>query len=108
MGGAELTLQVPDRFGCLVVMNTYLGPEPERSRRQYFALTDQIEAIEGVPGPLLDAIVPLYFRSALIRRRLCRRDLDDPWPVLGETPARERDLHRPHDLRPPRPARSPA
>jgi pimeloyl-ACP methyl ester carboxylesterase len=62
MWGAELALRAPGRIKCLVLMNTYLGPEPAASRAQYLAMLGQIEVSGAVPAPLLDAIVPLYFR----------------------------------------------
>ncbi|KGM32037.1 alpha/beta fold hydrolase [Inquilinus limosus] len=65
MWGAELALQAPDRVASLVLMNTSLLPEPAASRAQYTALMDQIEAIGALPGPMLDIIVPLYFRPGL-------------------------------------------
>ena len=60
--GAELALRAPGRIKCLALMNTYLGPEPAATRAQYFAMLGQIEVSGAVPAPLLDAIVPLYFR----------------------------------------------
>lgn len=65
MWGAELALQAAGRVASLVLMNTYLGPEPAASRAQYTALMAQIAAIGALPGPMLDIIVPLYFRPGL-------------------------------------------
>jgi pimeloyl-ACP methyl ester carboxylesterase len=65
MWGAELALQAPGRVASLILMNTSLAPEPAPSRAQYFALMDQIEAIGSLPAPLLDMIVPLFFRPGL-------------------------------------------
>ncbi|WP_395676202.1 alpha/beta fold hydrolase [Inquilinus sp.] len=65
MWGAELALHAPDRVASLVLMNTHLGPEPAASRAQYTALMNQIEAIGALPPPMLDVIVPLYFRPGL-------------------------------------------
>jgi pimeloyl-ACP methyl ester carboxylesterase len=62
MWGAELALRAPGRIKCLVLMNTYLGPEPAATRARYFAMLGQIEVSGEVSAPLLDAIVPLYFR----------------------------------------------
>jgi pimeloyl-ACP methyl ester carboxylesterase len=62
MWGAELALRAPGRIKCLVLMNTYLGPEPAATRARYFAMLGQIEDSGEVSAPLLDAIVPLYFR----------------------------------------------
>jgi pimeloyl-ACP methyl ester carboxylesterase len=63
MWGAELALNEPGRVAALVLMDTYLGAEPEATRSQYFSMLDAIEAIGAVPQPLLNAIVPLFFSS---------------------------------------------
>jgi hypothetical protein len=60
--GSRAASACPGRIECLVLMNTYLGPEPAASRAQYLAMLGQVEASGAVPAPLLDAIVPLYFR----------------------------------------------
>jgi pimeloyl-ACP methyl ester carboxylesterase len=65
MWGAELALREPGRVKCLVLMNTYLGPEPETPRQQYLAMMDQVEASGTVLPQLLDAIVPVYFRPGM-------------------------------------------
>lgn len=62
MWGAELALAAPGRVKCLVLMDTYLGPEPAPSRGRYFAMLDQIDKTGVISAPLLDAIVPLFFR----------------------------------------------
>src|SRR3977135_466399 len=47
MWGAELALRPPGRIKFLVLMNTYLGPEPAASRAQYLAMLRQIEISEA-------------------------------------------------------------
>lgn len=64
MWGTELALQAPGRIRCLVLMDTYLGPEPAPSQAQYLAMFDQIQQMGVVPPPLLDMIVPLFFNPA--------------------------------------------
>jgi len=62
MWGAELALQAPERVRSLVMMDTFLGAEPEPTRLRYFGLLDAIEAGGKVTQPLIDAIVPIFFR----------------------------------------------
>lgn len=62
MWGAELALKAPERVRSLVMMDTYLGAEPEATRQRYFGLLDAIEAGGQITQPLVDAIVPIFFR----------------------------------------------
>jgi pimeloyl-ACP methyl ester carboxylesterase len=62
MWGAELALREPKRVSTLVMMDTDLGAEPDATRHRYFQMLDGITALGSIPTPMLDAIVPLYFR----------------------------------------------
>lgn len=65
MWGTRLALAAPKRLQALVLMDTYVGVEPEPTRQYYFSLFDKIEASGGVPEPLLDVIVPIFFRPGI-------------------------------------------
>ncbi|WP_053162172.1 alpha/beta fold hydrolase [Pseudomonas brassicacearum] len=65
MWGARLALAAPERVLSLVLMDTYVGVEPEPTRQYYFSLFDKIEASGSVPEPLLDIIVPIFFRPGI-------------------------------------------
>jgi pimeloyl-ACP methyl ester carboxylesterase len=65
MWGAELALRAPGRIKSLVLMNSYLGPEPAASQARYLAMLGQIEVSGAVAAPLLDAVVPLFFRPSI-------------------------------------------
>ncbi|MGF6505795.1 alpha/beta fold hydrolase [Paraburkholderia sp. 32] len=62
MWGAELALLQPDRVRALVMMDTDLGAEPDTTRARYFQMLDTIETLGKIPPPMIDAIVPLFFR----------------------------------------------
>ncbi|MCC4599687.1 alpha/beta fold hydrolase [Xanthomonas melonis] len=62
MWGAELALLAPERVRSLVLMDTFLGAEPEATRTRYFGLLDAIEAAGQVTPALIEAIVPIFFR----------------------------------------------
>lgn len=65
MWGARLALAAPGRVQSLVLMDTYVGVEPEATRQYYFSLFDKIEASGSIPEPLLDIIVPIFFRPGI-------------------------------------------
>nr|WP_222936237.1 alpha/beta fold hydrolase [Pseudomonas sp. WS 5010] len=67
MWGAPLALLAPERVNSLVLMDTYLGAEPEATREKYFALLSAIEATGAISDALLDIIVPIFFRPGIDR-----------------------------------------
>ena len=62
MWGAELALRCPQRVRSLVMMDTYVGPEPEAMRLRYFGMLDAIEAAGTIAAPLIEQVVPIFFR----------------------------------------------
>lgn len=63
MWGAQLALEHPHRVDRLVLMDTYLGAEPEATRIKYFGLLDAASAAGMFPEPLLDIVVPIFFHA---------------------------------------------
>ncbi|HHF3041736.1 alpha/beta fold hydrolase [Vibrio diabolicus] len=63
MWGAELTAQAPQRVKSLVLMDTFIGWEPEVTYKKYFAMLDTISQVEAVPAPIIEAVVPLFFAN---------------------------------------------
>ncbi|WP_230380299.1 alpha/beta fold hydrolase [Pseudomonas fulva] len=61
MWGALLAAEHPERVDRLVLMDTYLGAEPDVTRRKYFALLDAASAAGAFDDKLLDVIVPIFF-----------------------------------------------
>ena len=59
MWGVRLALSAPQRLNGLVLMDTYVGVEPEPTRQYYFSLFQQIEDSGVISPQLLDIIVPL-------------------------------------------------
>ncbi|WP_372870913.1 alpha/beta fold hydrolase [Shewanella sp.] len=64
MWGAELALKAPARVQTLVMMDSFIGFEPEITRAKYYGMLDAITAAGGIPGPMIDAIVPLFFSNS--------------------------------------------
>ena len=67
MWGARLALLAPERINSLVLMDTYLGAEPEATRQYYFSLFKMIEDAGAIPEPLLDVVAPIFFRPGIDR-----------------------------------------
>ncbi|WP_394209475.1 alpha/beta fold hydrolase [Enterovibrio calviensis] len=63
MWGTELVLKAPTRVNALVLMDTFVGYEPEVAKAKYVAMFDTIEQLEIVPPPMVDAITPLFFAN---------------------------------------------
>ncbi|MFD2177641.1 alpha/beta fold hydrolase [Veronia pacifica] len=61
MWGAELVSQAPQRVKSLVLMDTFIGLEPEITHQKYFGMLDTISQLKAVPAPIIDAVVPLFF-----------------------------------------------
>ncbi|WET12532.1 alpha/beta fold hydrolase [Pseudomonas sp. D3] len=67
MWGARLALRAPERVNSLVLMDTYLGAEPEATRQHYFSLFKMIEDAGAIPEPLLDVVARIFFRPGIDR-----------------------------------------
>ncbi|QFU23011.1 alpha/beta hydrolase [Shewanella eurypsychrophilus] len=61
MWGAELALLAPTRVKTLVMMNSFIGYEPEVARAKYYTMLDVINSQQAVPAELIEQIAPLYF-----------------------------------------------
>jgi len=69
MWGAHLALDHPDTVAALVLMDTYLGLEPPATQARYFGMLDIVEQNGGIPTPMLEAIIPLFFSPATMQQR---------------------------------------
>ena len=65
MWGVRLALSAPKRINGLVLMDTYVGVEPEPTRQYYFSLFKQIEDSGVIAPQLLDIVVPIFFRPGI-------------------------------------------
>lgn len=63
MWGTELVSLVPQRVNALVLMDTFVGLEPEVTHKKYFAMLDTISQVQAVPAPIVDAVTPLFFAN---------------------------------------------
>ncbi|MGR5501152.1 alpha/beta fold hydrolase [Vibrio sp. DNB22_10_4] len=63
MWGSELTTLAPARVKSLVLMDTFVGLEPEVAHAKYFSMLATIAELKMVPAPIVEAVVPLFFAS---------------------------------------------
>ncbi|PKG73816.1 2-succinyl-6-hydroxy-2,4-cyclohexadiene-1-carboxylate synthase [Shewanella sp. GutCb] len=61
MWGAELALLAPTRVKRLVMLNSFIGFEPEITRDKYYAMLDVIKHEKGISPALRATIIPLFF-----------------------------------------------
>jgi pimeloyl-ACP methyl ester carboxylesterase len=74
MWGARLALAAPGRINGLVLMDSYLGNEPDPTREYYFSLLKQIEETGLITPQLLDIIVPIFFHPDIDRESALYQD----------------------------------
>ncbi|WP_434355245.1 alpha/beta hydrolase [Parasalinivibrio latis] len=63
MWGTEVALKAPQRVTSLVLMDTFIGLEPEVLHKKYFGMFDVISNAECIPEPVMEAVVPLFFSA---------------------------------------------
>lgn len=63
MWGTELVELAPSRVKTLVLMDTFVGLEPEVAHAKYFSMLDTIAQTKMVPPPIVEAVVPLFFAN---------------------------------------------
>lgn len=68
MWGAHLAARAPARVAGLVMLNSYLGKEPEPQRLAYAGLLDQVHANGEVSPATMAAVTPLFFAATVEAR----------------------------------------
>ncbi|KHA60809.1 2-succinyl-6-hydroxy-2,4-cyclohexadiene-1-carboxylate synthase [Vibrio variabilis] len=61
MWGCEVVSLVPSRVTSLVLMDTFVGLEPEVTHAKYFGMLDAISTAKMIPEPIVEAVTPLFF-----------------------------------------------
>lgn len=68
MWGAHLASSAPGRVAGLVIMNSFLGSEPDASRTAYGELLDLIEREGRFPEHVIEIALPLFFAADVEER----------------------------------------
>lgn len=61
--GTELTLKAPSRVQALVLLDTFVGYEPEITKEKYLALLNQIQHNQSVSEDVIETLSKLYFAN---------------------------------------------
>ncbi len=69
MWGIQLALKQPKAVRALVVMDSFVGAEPEESRQHYFGMLEMIAQLGSVPPPLAEQIAPIFFSPLTMAER---------------------------------------
>ncbi|MBU2705145.1 alpha/beta fold hydrolase [Zooshikella marina] len=68
MWGCQLALSHPEAVVALVMMDTFVGEEPEETHTRYFGMLDIVEQIGAIPPPMQESIIPLFFAINTIQK----------------------------------------
>ncbi|MGY3858492.1 alpha/beta fold hydrolase [Aeromonas intestinalis] len=63
MWGMELARLAPTRLKGLVLMDTFVGWEPQITCERYLAMLAAIEQRGNLPPPIIDQVAPLFFAN---------------------------------------------
>ena len=69
MWGAEVAIQAKARLTALVMMDTFVGAEPEASKMRYFGMLDAVEKASCIPPPMIDALMPIFFSPNTLKNK---------------------------------------
>ena len=61
MWGVELARMAPARLKGLVLMDSFVGLEPQITCERYLGMLAMIEQVGAVPAPIADQVAPLFF-----------------------------------------------
>jgi pimeloyl-ACP methyl ester carboxylesterase len=64
--GAELASLIPQRVKSLVLMDTFVGLEPEISHKKFFTMLDFIEARQAITSDISEDIASLYLSNSTV------------------------------------------
>ncbi|QMV15426.1 alpha/beta fold hydrolase [Vibrio spartinae] len=68
MWGTELALIAPERVNALVLMDTFIGLEPEVMHAKYFAMLDTAIATQSFPEPMVPQVLAMFFSAGALQQ----------------------------------------
>ena len=67
MWGAALAIKYPELVQALVMMDTYVGPEPAATKARYNALLDTVTKAGYFSKALIDVVAPMFFSPSTVQ-----------------------------------------
>ena len=67
MWGTQLALDHVESVNKLVLMDTFVGAEPERTRMQYLHMLDTVAQMQQVPDPMITQLLPLFLAQQTLQ-----------------------------------------
>ena len=61
MWGVELAHMAPDRIKGLVLMDSFVGLEPQITCERYLGMLAAIELLGSIPAPIIEQVAPIFF-----------------------------------------------
>lgn len=69
MWGTQLALDHAESVEKLVLMDTFVGAEPERTRLQYLQMLDTVAQMQHVPDPMITQLLPLFLARQTLQEK---------------------------------------
>lgn len=63
MWGTQLALDHPEAVEKLVIMDSYVGAEPEQSQQHYYQMLAMVEQLEMIPPPMIEQLIPIFLSN---------------------------------------------
>ena len=63
MWGVELAHMAPDRIKGLVLMDSFVGLEPQITCERYLGMLAAIEQLGSIPAPIIEQVAPIFFAN---------------------------------------------
>ncbi|WP_380180211.1 alpha/beta fold hydrolase [Kalamiella sp. sgz302252] len=70
MWGAELAAQAGERLRALVLMDTFIGAEPEAQKQQYFSMLETADRLGAIPEPVINYAAAQFYSAKVDALRL--------------------------------------
>jgi len=69
MWGTEVALKRPQSVKSLILMDTFVGEEPEKSKALYFSMLQMVEEAREIPEQMIDNLVSIFLSPATIEKK---------------------------------------
>jgi pimeloyl-ACP methyl ester carboxylesterase len=85
MWGTQMALDHPESVDKLVLMDTFVGAEQERTRLQYFQMLDVVAKMQRIPEPMIAQLLPIFLSRDTLENNSAIADIFAQ--ILANVPA---------------------